>query len=124
MKFESDNIKLGKYGEKIARKYLKKKGYKFIRKNFIYQKKEVDLIFLDKKNNILIFAEIKTRHQSKYFTPEDSINKRKIEYYKLCIEGFLKINPKYLNCDIRIDSVGITLNEDDYSINHSENILC
>ena len=122
MKKIFNNKDLGALGEKTAKKYLKKKGLKFIEQNFIYHNKEVDLIFTDRKNKILIFAEVKTRHRSQYFSPEDSINFRKISNYRYCVQGFLKINPEYNDYDIRIDSVGITIGDSELNINHTENL--
>lgn len=122
MKKILNNKDLGALGEKTAKKYLKKKGLKFIAQNFKYHNKEVDLIFTDKKNKILIFAEVKTRHRSQYFSPEDSINFRKISNYRYCVQGFLKNNPEYNEYDIRIDSVGITIGDSELNINHTENL--
>ena len=41
---------LGKFGEDIAKKYLKKKNLIFLENNFVFMRCEIDLIFLDKKN--------------------------------------------------------------------------
>lgn len=123
MKKELTGKELGEIGEKKAKKFLKKKGYKFIDSNFKYNKKEVDLIFLDKKNKILIFVEVKTRKYSKYFFPEESIDSKKISGYRYCIDGFLRKYPGYIDYDIRIDSIGITLKDSDFVINHTENLI-
>lgn len=122
MKKVLNNKDLGAFGEKAAKKYLKKKGLKFIARNFIYHNKEVDLIFVDKKNKILIFTEVKTRHRSQYFLPEDSINSKKISNYRYCVQGFLKRNLQYDEYDIRIDSVGIIIDNSELIINHTENL--
>lgn len=123
MKKELTGKELGEIGEKKAKKFLKKKGYKFIDSNFKYNKKEVDLIFLDKKNKVLIFAEVKTRRFSKYFFPEQAVDSKKISGYRYCIEGFLKKYPEYYDYDIRIDSVGITLENSEFVFNHTENLI-
>lgn len=122
MKKVLNNKDLGTFGEKAAKKYLKKKGFKFIAQNFKYHNKEVDLIFVDKKNKILIFTEVKTRHRSQYFLPEDSINSKKISNYRYCVQGFLIRNPQFDEYDIRIDSVGITIDNSELNINHTENL--
>ncbi len=44
-----NKLSLGEKGERIARKFLRKKKLKFITNNFVYKKKEVDLIFKDEK---------------------------------------------------------------------------
>ena len=114
---------LGKTGEDLAKEYLKKKKLKFLLSNFIYLKTEIDLIFLDKKNKILIFVEVKTRRNKNYGEPEDSITKFKQMHIKKAAEGFLHQYRKYLEYDIRFDSVGILINGDDIKINHIENFF-
>jgi putative endonuclease len=123
MKKKLTGKELGEIGEKIAKKFLKKKGLKFITSNFKYNKKEVDLIFLDKKNKILIFAEVKARNYSEYFFPEQAVDSKKISGYRYCIEGFLKKYPRFYDYDVRIDSLGVTVENLDFVINHTENLI-
>jgi len=113
---------IGKKGEKIAKKFLKRKKLKFITSNFIYKKKEIDLIFEDIKNKILIFVEVKTRLDDSFALPEDNITLNKIKKYLFAINGFLLKNPKYSDYEIRIDSVGIVIKEGKTFINHIEGI--
>jgi putative endonuclease len=112
---------LGKTGEDIAKDYLEKKKLKFLLSNFVYLKTEIDLIFLDKRNKILIFVEVKTRRNKNYGEPEDSITKFKQMHIKKAAEGFLHQYRKYLEYDIRFDSVGILIEGDEIKINHIEN---
>ena len=57
MLFSRQNI--GKYGEKLAARYLKKKGYRIVGKNLHFGKNELDLIA--KSKDFLAFVEVKTR---------------------------------------------------------------
>jgi len=123
MKKELTGKELGEIGEKRAKKFLKMKGLKFITSNFKYNKKEIDLIFLDKKSKILIFAEVKTRRYSEYFFPEEAVDSKKISAYKYCIGGFLKKYPEYYGYDLRIDSLGVTFKNSEFVINHTENLI-
>ena len=50
---------LGNYGEKQAAKYLKKNGYKIIKKNFVADSHEIDLIA--ETRDTIVFIEVKTR---------------------------------------------------------------
>ncbi len=50
---------IGKYGEKLAARYLKKKGYRVVGKNLHFGKNELDLIVKNKQ--FLAFVEVKTR---------------------------------------------------------------
>lgn len=49
---------LGARGEAIAARYLKRRGYRLMERNWRYQKNEIDLIAL--KKGQLVFFEIKT----------------------------------------------------------------
>jgi len=66
----------GNLGEDIAVKYLEKKGYQIIERNFRTDLGEIDIIC--KKAGIAIFVEVKTiRLGSQYGEPFEKVN-----YYK------------------------------------------
>lgn len=50
---------LGDYGERAARRYLRRRGYKIVKKNFVADSHEIDIIATDKET--LVFVEVKTR---------------------------------------------------------------
>jgi len=72
---------LGNLGEKIAEKYLRKKGYKILARNF--ERKwasgpgggEIDIVTKRKKN--IIFFEVKTILERQGFLPEDQVDWKK-----------------------------------------------
>ena len=79
---------LGRFGEKIAARYLKRKGYKIMEANFRYKNfGEIDLIvrksnkkwLFFKKLGDLVFVEVKTRLkvENSVFGPEHNITKFK-----------------------------------------------
>lgn len=113
--------RLGANGELIARKFLIDKDLKFIKSNYRYERAEVDLIFEDEKEKLLIFVEVKTRRSKEYGEPEESVTFSKKEQIKKASLGFVNENEKYHNHDLRIDVVSIFLNEDKAEINHIEN---
>ena len=73
-------MNLGSYGENLARKFLEKKGFKIIEKNFKTPRwGEIDLVMKD--GDTLVFVEVKTRKGSAaelYGGPLGSVN-----YYKM-----------------------------------------
>ncbi|MBU2407002.1 MAG: YraN family protein, partial [Nanoarchaeota archaeon] len=75
MQKSKDNV--WKIGEEMARKYLEKQGYKIIDQNYRTQYSEIDLIV--KKDNILIFVEVRTKRSSDFVSPEESINYKKLK---------------------------------------------
>jgi putative endonuclease len=113
--------RLGKSGELMAKDFLSKKNYKFITANYRYERAEIDLIFEDEKNKMLIFAEVKTRRNKKYGLPEESITVTKQNHIRKAALGFVNNFPQYSKHDMRIDVVSILLTDDKSEINHIEN---
>ena len=113
--------KLGKFGEKKAKEFLESKGYELLTSNFRYDRAEVDLIFKDEKNKIIIFVEVKTRRNREFGEPEESINKTKQNQIKKAAEGFVSENEKFLDYDLRIDTVSVFMDGKGITINHTEN---
>ncbi|MEK6780910.1 MAG: YraN family protein [Bacteroidota bacterium] len=71
----SDKIKKGKEGESLAAEYLISKGFEIVERNYRYKQSEIDLIV--KKNNWLIFVEVKFRSSDAYGYPEDFVDYKK-----------------------------------------------
>lgn len=70
------NLATGNLGEDIAVKYLKKKQYKIIERNYRTNLGEIDIVC--QKDNIIFFVEVKTmRLGSDYGDPFEKVN-----YYK------------------------------------------
>lgn len=113
--------RLGANGELIAKKYMTDKNYKFIQNNYRYQRAEVDLIFEDVENKLLIFIEVKTRKNKNYGEPEEAVTFSKQSQIKKSALGFVSENDNYAGYDLRIDVVSIFLNNGKAEINHIEN---
>ena len=111
---------IGRCGENIARAFLKKKGYNIIEQNYRTKYTEIDLIA--KKNNILIFIEVRTKTNELYGTPEDTINYKKLK--KLYSNANSYVGFKKWEGEFRIDAVCIVMNEggDIKKIEHYEGV--
>lgn len=105
---------LGRIGEAKARRFLKKKGYKIIEKNYATKFGEVDLIGLYK--DFLVFIEVKTRTNYKFGNPMDAVTKTKQDHYKMVCRFFCYTNRKYDNYQPRFDVIEVIGNR----INHIE----
>lgn len=116
----SDTTELGKWGEQFAKEELIKKGLKFIASNFRFKNLEIDLIFLDKDKNEIIFIEVKTRTSDYFGDPEEAINRLKQRKLKNCAEVFLKINKEFEQCSVRYDSFAIVKLKDEIKVRHTE----
>jgi putative endonuclease len=110
---------VGKIGEGLAVRYLKKHGYKIIERNFSTRFGEIDLIVL--KKGLLVFVEVKARLGKGQ--PEWGINREKITRVQKMAEVYLaEERPEYEN--LRLDVICIDLNTDLQAddIRHYENM--
>lgn len=113
-----DNI--GKFGEDIASKYLKDKGYKIKERNYRTFLGEIDII-CEYKGNI-IFVEVKTRNSDKFGYPEEAINlakQRKIIKNALCYLSRYHLWGK--NCCFDVVLISIFNHKDIKNIKHISN---
>ena len=62
----------GDWGEKLARKFLRKKGYRFVTANFHSRMGEIDLIVEDRQT--LVFVEVKTRKSATFAEGRDFVD--------------------------------------------------
>jgi putative endonuclease len=103
----SENKKLGKKGEEFALRFLKKRGYRIIEKNYVCKMGEMDIIA--KEKDTLIFIEVKTRTSMDFGPPQLAVTQfkqRQMSKVALC---FLK-EKNLEDVKARFDVVAILLN--------------
>ena len=114
---------LGDTGEKIAKNYLREKGYKILDKNFRYSKLgELDIIA--KRGNNIIFFEVKARMRKglSEFKPEDNITQTKQK--KLVKLAQIWLAKRKLDTGWQIDILAIEIYRDkSFDIRHLENAI-
>lgn len=69
---------LGKKGEKLARQFLLRKGYRIIAANFSCRYGELDLICRDR--DVTVFVEVRTKSSCAYGLPQQSIGAKKVRH--------------------------------------------
>ncbi len=85
---EAPHIVLGRHGEVLAARFLRRHGYKILRKNFrAPHGGEVDLVCRDRKHNELVFVEVKTRSGEEFGRPMAAVDEKK---RRLIIRGAMK----------------------------------
>ena len=92
---------IGDYFETKAKDYYIENGYEFLNKNYRFGHREIDLIF--KKDNLLIFIEVKYRSSSLFGNPEDWVNEKKQILLEECANNFIEEENWFGN--IRFDIV-------------------
>lgn len=66
---------IGDYGEEIAEKFLKEKGYLILERNYRAKSGEIDIIA--KQRDYIVFVEVKTRKNNLYMSARESVNYKK-----------------------------------------------
>jgi putative endonuclease len=98
---------LGVKGEDLAVKYLKKKGFKVIERNYHCPWGEIDLIAREK--DILVFVEIKSRISSAFGLPQDAVDRFKQKKIIQAAKAYLAEHHLTEDIPARFDVVAIHL---------------
>ena len=83
----TNHIEKGKEGELLASRYLSKKEFEILYCNWRYRHYEIDIIAL--KDNVIHFVEVKTRKNTTYGYPEESVTVKKFRNLKNGAVAFL-----------------------------------
>ena len=97
---------IGKQGEELARKFLKKKGFNIIAHNFRCRFGEIDLIL--RKNRAFRFVEVKYRRCEEYGLPQESVVKRKQARIRKTAILWLRIRHLPMDSEIHFDVLAIS----------------
>lgn len=101
---------LGKFGEKIAEKYLKKKRYKILAQNFKRKWGELDMVA--RKKGKIIFVEVKTIQEREGFLPEDEIDRKKKRQLIKMAQIYLSENKIPFASPWQIDIIAVEVSPD------------
>ena len=115
------NKRLGNIGESLAVNYLKKNKYKIIQTNYKNKIGEIDIIA--KKNDTLVFIEVKTRSSFAFGQPKEAITKNKVFKIKNTAISYLKYNNLFDKISVRFDCIEVLGDNLDSEINHIKNIF-
>jgi len=85
---------VGARGEKAAARYLRRKGYKILLKNFRSGKAEVDIVARHK--DWLVFVEVKTRETEEFGAPSEAVQRDKQRNLSKAAVDYLRLlgNPR------------------------------
>ena len=112
---------LGIIGEGITCHYLVRKGYKIVEKNMKNFVGEIDIVA--QKDDMYVFVEVKTRDSVEYGLPLEAITSRKQKKIRDCAATYLKHKGLYNKVFVRFDCVSIIGADDNFKIEHLENIF-
>ena len=109
---------LGQEGERLAERYLRKKGYKLVERNYRCAVGELDLIVLDRR--IVVFVEVKTRTNHGFGSPLEAVEFRKQRKMIQAAQFFLSAKGLQQR-EARFDVIGISWPGREPVLEHIEN---
>jgi putative endonuclease len=97
---------LGRLGEELAVRHLRRQGWEIVGRNVREGRKEIDIIA--RRGGVLAFVEVKTRRSRNFGDPLESISPRKRAEIREVAVGWLGRNHSVATT-IRFDAVGVAL---------------
>jgi len=113
-----DKKAFGDWGEDIAVKYLQKKGFIILHRNFRAERGEIDIIA--REEDCIVFVEVKTGNSDKFGPPEERISQSKRRQLYKIANAFIQNNPM-ADVDYRFDAVIVDGTPNKHEIRYYEN---
>jgi putative endonuclease len=103
----------GVEAEEVAEKFLLRKGFQILSRNWRFQNLEIDIVALDA--DTLVFIEVKSSASA--IPPETCVDEKKIKNLAQAADAFLNENQLSIT-NVRFDLVALSKKNDLYRINH------
>jgi putative endonuclease len=97
---------LGRWGEVRAARFLERRGWVILARNYRFGRREIDLVA--RQGDLLAFVEVKTRAGSGYGVPQESITRLKRREVEAVAAHFVQRHGLE-RLTIRFDAVGIVV---------------
>ena len=117
----TNNKESGDFGETVARAFLEGKGYQIVAQNYRFMRREIDIIA--RNGEYIVFIEVKTRTNTKFGTPAQSVSPGKQRHIISTAKGWLLNNMDRINLQARFDVIEIyrDIKKDKNYVRHIEN---
>jgi putative endonuclease len=112
----TDKIERGAEGEELAAKLLSEKGYTILERNYRHKKSEIDLIV--RRDNWIVFVEVKTRTSGAFGHPEEFVDAKKKQMILKGADYYMYITDWSGN--VRYDIVAVNLQYEIPNVVHIE----
>lgn len=103
----------------MAAEYLSGAGYGIVARNWRHGRGEIDIVARD--GEALVFVEVKTRGRGALVPGYYAVGRKKKGDVRRCAQAYLRQLRKKPRT-FRFDIVEVTLDEDDYKLQHYSNI--
>ena len=110
-----DKIKKGRRGEKEAGRFLRKRGFRILEKNYRTRFGEIDIIALD--GDTVVFVEVKTRHGDSFGAPGEAVDSRKRLHMTRAASSYLKAKG-IEDRQARFDVLALVFKDGRYEMEH------
>jgi putative endonuclease len=113
--------RIGERGEDLALRYLAKKGYVAVERNYRTRHGEIDLVVRDEST--LVFLEVKLRRGTGFGDPLEAVTPQKQARIRLTAEQYLSEKGADFVAgfdEVRFDAVGILLGTEKPKVRHVE----
>ncbi len=114
--------RIGKLGEDKACRYLKRRRFEILERNYWAQSGEIDIIARDREE--LVFVEVKTRSGQQFGLPSDAVNDKKKRHMIDAARYYIHQKQLY-NLPARFDVIEIMIPPNGIfsfaSVNHIKN---
>lgn len=111
-----DQQALGEYGEILAANHLQHYGYEILERNWRFGKIELDIVA--KKDDQIIFVEVKTRENDYVGQPWEAVTIKKQKRIIKAADRYLVVNN--ISTDCRFDIISIIYNSKYSNLEHIE----
>lgn len=89
---EPSAAEIGLRGERLAGRYLRRRGYRIVERNFSCPLGEIDLIAA--RRGLVVFCEVKTRGGDGFAPPYEAVNRGKMVRLERTAEYWLNTRPR------------------------------
>jgi putative endonuclease len=101
---------VGVLGEKLAKDFLRKRGYRILETNYRCPGGEVDIVARHK--DCLVFIEVRTKRSLEFGSPEESVTPAKMEKLRAVAAHYWQTHHG-LPPSWRIDMVAVEIDQED-----------
>jgi putative endonuclease len=101
------HLDLGRKGERLAVRHLRRKGYRILKRNFHTRRGEIDIVA--RQGDQIVFVEVKTARGTSYGVPRDWVDPRKQARIIYAAVVYLALQ-KIQDAECRFDVIAIELN--------------
>ena len=95
---------LGKQGEQLAAEYLQRSGLRILDRNWRCAEGEIDIVAAERR--ALVVCEVKTRSGTRYGTPLEAVNRRKLARLRRLAIRWVVAHGVLFD-EVRVDVIGV-----------------